>query len=250
LKHPRPPPRRRKRSGYLRISIFAVAIVVVTLLYAAGGHRLLSVASLQQHRDALLQLQSRHHWEVLGIVVLTSISLVAVSVPVSGLFMLICGVLYGRIGGTLLVDLCASLGAVLALLIVRYFAEDFVRARLRGHPRARKLLSGLDRNRDHYLLFLRVAPGIPFWLTNIMTGLTDMPAWRFLLLTLAGLIPDCFIYCNIGANLAELRSTHDLISPRNIAILLLLAVLCLAPVLLHELKRRRLVSHGWPFRRA
>jgi uncharacterized membrane protein YdjX (TVP38/TMEM64 family) len=243
-------PARRRRGGYLRVSIFGAAIALVVLLYALGGHHLFSVASVQAHRDALLQLQSRHHWEVLGAIVLMSISLVAVSVPVSGLFMVICGVLYGRIGGTLLVDVCVSLGAVLALLIVRYFADDFVRARLRGHSRARRVQSGFDRNRDSYLLFLRVAPGFPFWLTNILAGLTAMPAWRFLLLTLVGLIPDCFIYCNIGVNLAGLRSTHDLVSPGNIALLLLLAVLCLAPVVLRVLKRRKLVADAWPFHRA
>lgn len=238
------------RDGRIRMSIFAAAVVLIAVLYVVFAKHWLSVDSLRSHRDALLQFKAAHYWAALGLSVLGCLVLVSFSVPVSGIFMLLCGMLFGRWQGSLLIDVSASLGATLAMLIARYFAQDFVRARVRGHRRAEKLLRSLATHQDSYLLFLRVAPWFPFWLTNLLYGLTGMPAWRFLLLTLVGMVPDAFIYDNIGAHLANVQSSRDLLSPAGIAALCLLAALCLTPVIVRELRRRRILRPGWPFRRA
>jgi uncharacterized membrane protein YdjX (TVP38/TMEM64 family) len=232
------------RSGRLRTAIFIAAVVVIAILYVAVARHWLSVDSLRSHRDALLQFTSAHHRESLAILMAACIVLVALSAPVSGVIMLLGGMLFGRWVGTLVVAISVSLGAVFAMLIVRYLLSDFVRARLRGHRRAQELLKGFERHQGSYLLFLRIAPGFPFWLTNVLFGLTAMPAWRFLLLTLVGIVPDAFIYGNIGAHLATVRSRHDLLSPGGILALGLLAILCVSPLLLRAFQRRR---PGWPF---
>ncbi|HEY3645985.1 MAG TPA: VTT domain-containing protein [Gammaproteobacteria bacterium] len=238
------------RRGRLRMAIFLAAVVAIAVFYAVFARHWLSVDSLRSHRDALLQFTASHYWEALCLATVGCLVLVALSVPVSGIFMLLCGMLFGRGIGTALMAVVVSLGATLAVLIVRYLAQDFVRGRLRGRRKAQKLLRQLGQNQDSYLLFLRVAPWFPFWLTNILYGLTAMPAWRFLLLTLVGILPDAFIYDNVGAHLATLRSSRDLLSPTGILALALLAVLCLCPVLIHELQRRKLLRPGWPLRRA
>jgi uncharacterized membrane protein YdjX (TVP38/TMEM64 family) len=235
------------RSNRLRL-IIAAAVVLVLVVYIAGRHWL-SVESLRSHRDALMQFVSAYYWESLLLVGSLCIALVALSVPISAALMLVSGMVFGRWVGSVLMIIATSLGATLALLVVRYLAEDFVRARLKGHRRAQQLLKGFDRHEDSYLLFLRLVPGFPFWLTNILFGLTDIPALRFLLLTFIGISPDALIYCNVGANLATLKSAHDLMSPASIAALALLALLCLTPVLIHLLQRRGLLHAGWPFRR-
>lgn len=232
------------------MAIFAAAILVIVVLYLVYAKHWLSVDSLTAHRDELLRFKAAHYGQALAISVLGCLLLVALSIPVSGVFMLLCGMLFGRWQGSLLIAVSASLGATLAMLIARYFAQDFVRARVRGRRRAEKLLRSLAAHQDSYLLFLRVAPSFPFWLTNLLYGLTGMPAWRFLLLTTIGILPDAFIYDNIGAHLASVRSSRDLLSPTGIVALCLLAALCLAPLVVHQLRRRRILRPGWPFRRA
>lgn len=237
------------RSARIRVAISIAAIVLVVVIYVAGARHWLSVESLRTHRDALLQFTSAHYLEALGVAALGCLVLVAISLPVSGIFMLLCGMLFGRWVGVVIVDISATLGATLAMLMVRYLVQDFVRERLRGHRHAKELLKGFERHRGSYLLFLRVAPAFPFWLTNILFGLTDVPAWKFLLLTLLGLIPDCLIYCNIGTNLATMQSKKDLLSPGSILALALLAILCLLPVAIQQLKQRGMLQSGWPFER-
>ncbi len=237
-------------NGRLRLATFIGAIVLLATIYVVGPRHWLSVDSLRAHRDALQQSVSAHYWRALLLAAFASLALVAVSLPVSGVFMLLCGLVFGRWVGSLVMVVSASLGATVAMLVVRYLIQDFVRAHLRGYRHAQRLLKGFERHRDSYLLFLRVAPGVPFWLTNILFGLTDITALRFLLLTLAGMTPDALIYCNVGANLANVKSPRDLLSPASILGLGLLAVLCLAPVAIRELQRRRLLRPGWPFARA
>jgi uncharacterized membrane protein YdjX (TVP38/TMEM64 family) len=236
------------RSSRLRLIVAIAAVALVLVVYIDGRHWL-SVDSLRSHRDALMQFVSAHYWESLLLVGGLCVALVALSVPISAALMLVSGMVFSRWVGSVLMIITTSLGATLALLVVRYLAEDFVRARLKGHRRAQQLLKGFDRHEDSYLLFLRLVPGFPFWLTNILFGLTDISALRFLLLTLIGISPDALIYCNVGANLATLKSAHDLMSPASIAALALLALLCLTPVLIHLLQRRGLLHAGWPFRR-
>jgi len=237
------------RDGRLRMVIFIAVLVVAVVFYFLVARHWLSLDSLRTHRDAMLQFSAAHRWRTLAILTGGCVLLVAVSLPVSGVFMLLCGLLFGRWLGTLVVTVAASLGAVLAMLIARYLAQDFVRSLLRGHQRAQHLLKGFGRHQESYLLFLRVAPGFPFWITNILFGLTSVAAWRFLLLTLLGIVPDAFIYSNLGAHLASVRSRHDLFSPAGILALGLLAVLCLTPVIIHGLERRKILQPGWPLHR-
>jgi uncharacterized membrane protein YdjX (TVP38/TMEM64 family) len=235
------------RDARLRMAIFITVTVLVAVAYVAVARHWFSIDFLRMHRDAAVQFTRAHYWQALALVAAACVVCVAASAPVSGVFMLLCGMLFGRWMGTVIVILSAALGATLAMLMVRYLVQDLVRARVRRYVRARRLLVDFERQGAGYLLFLRVAPGFPFWLTNVLIGLTTMPAWRFLLLTLVGLIPDSIIYCNIGTNLATLQSTRDLISPGSILALTLLAILCLVPVLIHELKRRKVLRADWPF---
>jgi uncharacterized membrane protein YdjX (TVP38/TMEM64 family) len=242
------PRKNHARGGSLRLALVVIAVLLVIVLFAADKHWL-SLDSLRQHRDALMQFVTAHYWGSLSMAAAATFALVAVSAPASGALMLLSGLVFGRWVGSSIMLVSVSLGATLAMLIVRYLAQDFVRTRVRRHPRARQMVTAFGRNQGSYLLFLRVAPGFPLWLTNILFGLTDVHALRFLLLTLVGIVPDLLIYCNLGANLARVKSAHDLLSPGTIATLALLSILCLTPVVIQLLRRRHVLRPGWPFGR-
>ncbi|HEY1991411.1 MAG TPA: TVP38/TMEM64 family protein [Gammaproteobacteria bacterium] len=245
--HPKPKTHSPPGGNGLRIAAGVVVAALILVIYFAEARNWLSADALREHRDALLRVVSGHYWESLVLVMALCVLLVAVSTPASAPLMLLSGMLFGRWIGSAMMILATSLGAVLAMLLVRYVAQDFVRARLRGHPRPQELVKGFQRHRNSYLLFLRLVPAFPFWITNILVGLTDFPWLPFFLLTLPGIAPDSLIYCNIGANLTHAKSARDLMSPASVAALALLAVLSLTPVALRQLQRRGLIPQGWPF---
>ncbi len=240
-----------KREGSPRLILIAAMVVLVVAFYAvAHAEHWLSPDSLRAHRDSWMGFVSSHYWEALLICAASCLLLVAMSVPISGFYMVLCGMLFDRWLGATLVAISATLGATIAMLIVRHLLQDFVRKRVRKRRRARELLESLERHRGSYLLFLRLIPGFPFWLTNILFGLTAITLWRYLALTLVGIAPDAFIYANIGANLATVKTARDIMSPGSIVALGLLAVSCLSPMLVHELQRRKILRPGWPLHRA
>jgi uncharacterized membrane protein YdjX (TVP38/TMEM64 family) len=239
-----------KPGGRLRLTLIVAMVALIVAFYAVTRtEHWLSPESLRAHRDTLMRLVSSRYWETLLFCATACLLLVAVSVPISGFFMVLCGMLFGRWLGAAMVGMSATLGAAVAMLIVRYLIQDFVRERMRGHRRAQELLNGLDRHKGSYLLFLRLMPGFPFWLTNILFGLTEITLWRYLALTLVGIAPDSFIYANVGANLATMNTARDIMSPASMIALALLAISCLAPVTIRELQRRKILRPGWPFDR-
>lgn len=221
----------------LRIAGIAALVLLVLVLFVGGKHWL-SIDSLRAHRDALQQLVHAHYWLSLSLLGLVTVALVAVSVPLSPALEILAGVVFGLWVSTGFMVVTTSVGSVLAMLVVRYLVQDFARAQVRRHPKARRMLAAFSRHQGSYLLFMRFAPGVPLWLSNIVGGLTDISALRFSLLTLVGVIPDTFVFCNIGANLAKVKSTHELLSPGIITALTLLAALSLVPVAIQRLRGR------------
>ena len=234
------------RGARLRL-ILIIALVLVALILLAGSGHWLTVDSLRTHRDTLMQLVDGRFWESLFMMAALTVALVAASMPVTPVLMLLSGMLFNRWAGSTVMLLSLTAGSTLGLLAVRYLAQDFVRTRVHRYPRARALLRTVGQHQSSYLLFLRVAPGIPFWLTTMLYALTGITALRFLLLTLVGLVPDVVIYCNVGANLAHVKSAHELLSPGDIVALGALALLCLSPVLVQQLRRRGVLHRVWPF---
>src|SRR5579885_20140 len=242
-------PRKKVRHISLRLILVVLAVIVVLLCFAAAKHWL-SVPSLREHRDALMRFVQGRYWESLFLVSAATVAFIVASVPISPPLMLLSGMVFGRWVGSLLMAACAAAGATLALLVVRYLAKDFVSARVRRFAKARRMLAAFKRHQDSYLLFLRFAPGFPFWLTNVLYVLTDIPGLKFALLTLVGVIPDSIIYCNIGANLARVKSAHELLTPGTIAAMALLALLALTPVAIQRLQRRGILHAHWGFGRS
>lgn len=198
----------------------------------------LSLDSLREHRDALQRMVSDHYWPALALVSLVTIAQTALSLPFSPFLVILSGMVFGLWVGTVSMVITTSLGSVLALLVVRHLAHDFAQRRLGRHPKAQRMLKSFKRHPNSYLLFLRFEPGMPLWLANIVCGLTDIGLWRFSLLTLVGVIPDTFIFANVGANLAKLKSGHGLLSPGILVALSLVAILALVPVAIEKLRRR------------
>lgn len=212
--------------------------VVIALLFVAGKHWL-TLDTLRSHRDALLQFVSAHYWPTLGLLGLVTIAQTAISLPFSPFLVILAGMLFGLWVGTGLKVLTTAVGSILAVLLVRHLLQDFARRRVKRHPRAEQVLKSFDRHPNSYLLFLRFEPGMPLWLVNIGAGLTDIGLLRFSLLTFVGVIPDTFIFANIGANLAKLKTADDLLSPGIVVALALLAIMALVPTAIAWWRRRK-----------
>lgn len=235
-------------SGFRPLSIRIVvgallAVAIAALLVSASRHGL-DLETLKASRQALLAEVAVHPLAAaagfFGVYVLAT----AVSLPIATVLTLAGGVLFGLVEGAILVSSASTLGATLAMLVSRFLFRDFVRRHAgRYLP---QLERGLQRDGAFYLFSLRLVPVIPFFLVDVLAGLTPIPLVTYWWVSQLGMLPMTLVYVNAGTRLATLSSPSDLLSPLLIGSLLGLAVLpWLARGALAWLGRRRMYRR-WP----
>jgi uncharacterized membrane protein YdjX (TVP38/TMEM64 family) len=109
------------------------------------------------------------------------------------------------------VSFASSLGALLAFLAARYLLRDTLQARF-GKSLA-PVNEGIRRDGTFYLLTLRLVPVFPFWLVNLLAGLTPIAAGRFYIVSQLGMLPGTLVYLNAGTQLGSIQSAADVLSP-------------------------------------
>lgn len=121
------------------------------------------------------------------------------------------GVLFGVVRGSMLVSIGATIGAIAAFLIGRYFARDWVRGQLEGNPKFAAIDKAVGREGWKIVLLTRLSPVFPFNLLNYGFGLTAVTLRDYALATWIGITPGTVLYVyigSIGGNLATAGQSH------------------------------------------
>ena len=204
----------------------------------------LTLEQLKASRDALISLYADQPVKTaltfFGVYVLAA----ALSFPGASILTLAAGAIFGWAMGLLLVSFASSLGALLAFWASRYLLRDVIEKRF--GKLLQPINEGLAKDGTFYLLTLRLVPLFPFWLINLLMGLTTLGARRFHIVSQIGMLVGTAVYVNAGTQLAAIDTAADVLSPGLIASLVLLGVFPLmAKVMVDALQRRKLYAR-WP----
>ena len=204
----------------------------------------LTLEQLKASRDALISLYADQPVKTaltfFGVYVLAA----ALSFPGASILTLAAGAIFGWAMGLLLVSFASSLGALLAFWASRYLLRDVIEKRF--GKLLQPINEGLAKDGTSYLLTLRLVPLFPFWLINLLMGLTTLGARRFYIVSQIGMLVGTAVYVNAGTQLAAIDTAADVLSPGLIASLVLLGVFPLmAKVMVGALQRRKLYAR-WP----
>ncbi len=150
------------------------------------------------------------------------IVIAALSLPGAGVMTLAGGAIFGVWVGIPLAVISASIGATVALWMARYVFREFVQQRFSDRMTA--IDAGIKRDGAFYLFTLRLVPVFPFFIINLLMGLTAIPAGTFFWISLLGMLPGTAIYVNAGTQLASITSLSDIFSPALIGSFALLAI--------------------------
>ena len=129
----------------------------------------------------------------------------------------------------LYVNAGATIGATLAFLAARYLLQAWVQ-RTFG-DRLAALQEGFAKNAFSYLLTLRLIPLFPFFVVNLLSGLTRVNTKTYMLATSLGIIPGSFVYTYAGSQLGSINSLSEIASPRVVLALTFLGLLSLSSTL-------------------
>ena len=219
-----------RRNALLKAVLGLMLIAGFVAFFAFGGNDLLTLNTIKTHRDQLLAFAHERLWTALLLWGLLYAAAVAFSIPGATVLSLAIGFVFGRVTGTLLIVVAATLGAILLFLGARYLFADAARERLIKNARAARLLQGFEHRAFHYLLFLRLVPLFPFWMVNLASAFTSVPLRTYALATAIGIIPGSFVFANLGRSLAHIDSLDRLVSWEVLASFGLLGLFALLPI--------------------
>jgi len=189
----------------------AVALVAVWAWQQFGLSALLTLDNLKASRDALQAQVLTAPLATAAVFFAGYVAAAALSIPGAVVLTLAAGAMFGIGWGLLLVSFASSLGALLAFLVARYLLRDVIQGRF-GKALA-PINEGVRKDGTFYLLTLRLVPVFPFWLINLLMGMTPMGAGRFYVVSQLGMLAGTAVYVNAGTQLAAIQSPGDILSP-------------------------------------
>ncbi len=179
-----------------KIVLLIVIVLIVSAYLLFDGQKYLSLGFFQDiYRD---QPQATALVYFVIYVVAAGLSL-----PGAALLTIIAGMIFGLWTGLLLVSFASSLGATLAFIVSRFLLRDWVQNKFSSH-----LVSvnrGIEKDGSFYLFTLRLIPVIPFWVINLVMGLTPMKVLTFYLVSQVGMLAGTAVYVNAGAELGAVE---------------------------------------------
>ncbi len=205
----------------------AIALAIGAFFYFDLG-RFLSLTALKENRDSLMAFTDANFGAAVGIFILTYVVVAGLSLPGAVILTLAGGFLFGGILATLFINIGATTGATLAFLAARYLLRDTVEQKFGKWMGP--FQEGFAKNAFSYLLTLRLIPLFPFFIVNLVSGLTRVNVGTYMLATAIGIIPGSFVYAYAGRQLGTISSLREIASPNVIGAFVLLGLLALAPV--------------------
>ncbi|HSA61604.1 MAG TPA: TVP38/TMEM64 family protein [Nitrospiraceae bacterium] len=210
-----------------KIAIAAVIAVGIGAFFYFDLGRFLTLDALKDNRDRLLAFTEANYAGAVGLFIISYIAVTGLSLPGAVILTLAGGFLFGSVSATLFVNLGATTGATLAFLVARYLLRDAVEQKFGRWLGA--FQEGFNRNAFSYLMTLRLIPLFPFFIVNLVSGLTRVNLGTYVAATALGIIPGSFVYAYAGQQLGTINSLKEIASPNVIAAFVLLGLLALVP---------------------
>lgn len=219
-------------------------LLVVALVVTAGsiGYIQFRDTLTLQHlaaREAELRSQQQDHaLLVYGVAFLIYVAVTGLSLPGAAVLTLTCGWFFGFWRGVLLVSFASTTGATVAFLVSRFLLRDSIQQRF--GDRLATFNQALEREGAFYLFMLRLIPAVPFFVINVVMGLTPVRIRTYWWVSQIGMLPGTAVYVYAGAsvpNLATLaeKGAQGILSPQ---LFVAFALLGIVPLVLKKLMQR------------
>ena len=226
---------------WLAVLVAVAVLVWVYRVFDLGS--VLSLEQLKESRDGLIIYYEQNRLVMIIAFFAVYVAATAVSFPGAVILTLAGGAIFGFWLGLLVISFASSLGALLAFWASRYLLRDWVQRKFQKPFQA--INSGIERDGVFYLLTLRLVPLLPFWLINLLMGLTQLRAARFYTVSQVGMLPGTAVFVNAGTQLALINSLGDVLSAPLIGSLVLLGLFPLVAKFMVGVLKNRKIYQQW-----
>ncbi len=211
-----------KKEHLNKIIIIIVIIAVIAAFKILGLADYLTLEYLKESQLKFQAMYSENRVTVIAVYMLIYILSTSLSLPGAAILTLAGGALFGLVAGTIIVSFASTIGATLACFVSRFILRDWVQKKF--GDRLKTVNEGIAKEGLLYLFTLRLIPVFPFWLINLVMGLTKMPLKSFYWVSQVGMFPATVVFVNAGKELAGIDSLSGILSPGLIISFVLLGL--------------------------
>jgi uncharacterized membrane protein YdjX (TVP38/TMEM64 family) len=204
-----------------RLLVLVLLAVLIGGFLLFGPRHYLSLEFVQSQLEDIRAYRETNPMRSVAIFSSIYIVATAASIPGALVLTLLGGAIFGFVLGSVVVLISATIGATIAFLLARYLFHDLVEARF--GDRLRPIQESFRREGALYLFSMRLVPVFPFFVINLLMGLTSIGTLAYALASFIGMAPGTMVFINAGTQLARLESVSGLLSPPMIASFVLLA---------------------------
>ncbi|MBU2870094.1 bifunctional TVP38/TMEM64 family protein/FAD-dependent oxidoreductase [Colwellia sp. E2M01] len=225
-----------------KITILVIASALISLFFHFNLNQLLTLEGLKGSMTEFSEWRVQSPLLVIGGFFLLYVVVTALSLPGAAILTLAAGALFGLGEGLLVVSFASSIGATLAFLVSRYLLRDTIKNRF--PERLAAIDKGVEKEGGFYLFTLRLVPVFPFFLINLLMGVTAIKSWTFYWVSQLGMLAGTFVFVNAGTQLAQIESLSGILSFNLILSFALLGFFPLiAKGILNMFKKRRVYKN-------
>ena len=222
------------------ILLLVVGLLILSFfLFDVGSF--LTLENLKAQQDGLNGWREQSPWTSAMVFFVVYVVVTALSLPGAAIMTLAIGAIFGFLTGTILVSFASTIGATLAFVIARFLLRDTVQAKFGDKLKA--INEGVEKDGAFYLFGLRLVPLFPFFVINLVMGLTPVRTWTFAWVSQVGMFAGTLVFVNAGTQLAKIDSLSGILSPGLILSFVLLGVFPLiAKKILSGIKARKVLA--------
>ncbi|MGA7277198.1 MAG: VTT domain-containing protein, partial [Desulfocapsaceae bacterium] len=197
-------------------------VLTFSVFFGTNLHQELTLGAVKSHQSELQQLYAESPWLVVGGFLACYLPVIILNLPGAAVLGLAAGALFGTLVGTVLVSFASTIGATLACALSRYLLRDLVQRRFAD--KLKRVNTGLYEEGALYLFSLRLLPVMPFFIINLVMGLTTLRLTTFYWVSQLGMLPGTFLFVNAGNQLGLIDSPAEIISPNLLTALALIGL--------------------------
>ncbi len=205
-----------------KLLLAAVVLALVTVFFTLDLGQYFSLEFFKSQQAGIDAYYRANPWQTALAYFIIYVAVTGLSLPGAALMTLAGGAIFGLLWGTVIVSFASTIGATLAFLVSRFLLRDVMQSRFGDSLKA--VNEGIKKDGAFYLFTLRLVPAFPFFVINLVMGLTPIRALTFLFVSQIGMLAGTIVYVNAGTQLAKLESLSGILSPGLIASFTLLGV--------------------------
>ena len=226
-----------------KILVLAAVLAAIAAFFVLDLGRFFSLDYLKTSQSQLAALYAEHPWSARGAYFVLYVAVASLSLPGAAILTLAGGGIFGLGWGLLLVSFASSIGATVSFLVARFVLRDSVQAKFGA--RLADINKGIARDGALYLFSLRLIPVVPFFVINLLMGLTTLRTRTFYAVSQLGMLAGTAVYVNAGTQLAAIASLKDIASPRLLGAFVLLGIFPLIAKAAMNFIQKRKVYARW-----